>query len=341
MQHASPIAAAGMSESAAETSRPLDRRIAMRAAEWFVLLESGEAGTVEKADFQRWHDSDPEHARAWARIQHISRRAGSVPAAIGSPILRRAATLDRRVAIKALVLLITAPPAAMLAWNLWPQQGQRYATATGEQRDVTLPDGTRVRLNTASEISLAYNARERVVLLRAGEILIETASDPLQTQPGASRPFLVRTAEGQVRAIGTRFVVRQHNAVSTVSVLQGAVELSPLHGGSLQRLDAGQHGSFDAHGIGAVAEVDAMHGGAWSQGVLAVHDMRLDDFVAELARYRRGHIRCDPAVAHLRLTGAFQLADTDRILQNLIELLPVEVTFYTRYWTSISARNAS
>lgn len=337
MKQANPIAAAGMAPS--ETNRPLERRIAMRAAEWFVLLDSGEAGTTEKADFQRWHDSDPEHARAWARIQHVSRRAGSVPAAIGSPILRRAATLDRRVAIKALVLLITAPPAAMLAWNMWPQQGQRYATATGEQREVTLPDGTRLRLNTASEISLAYSMHERVVVLHTGEILIETASDPMQTQ-GAGRPFLVRTAEGQVRAIGTRFVVRQLDAMSTVSVLQGAVELMPMHDSAPHRLEAGQQGSFDEHSVGAVEAVDAMHGGAWAQGILAVHDMRLDEFVAELSRYRRGHIRCDAAVAHLRLTGAFQLADTDRILQNLIELLPVEVTFYTRYWTSISARNA-
>jgi transmembrane sensor len=63
--------------------------------------------------------------------------------------------------------------------------------------------------------------------------------------------------------------------------------------------------------------------------------VRLDAFVAELGRYRHGLLRCDPAVAGLRLTGAFQLADTEAVLHNLAQLLPVQLLYRTRYWVTL------
>lgn len=308
---------------------PLSRQTAAQAAEWFVLLHSGEATAAEQRAFDGWLARAPEHARAWQRALQVSQRAGHVPPALATSTLQR--PRSRRAAVRALMLLMTAAPAGWLAWRSAPPQWTAaHATATGEQRELQLPDGTHLRLDTASAIDLAYDATQRLVLLRAGTVLIETARDP------AGRPFLVRTAEGTARAIGTRFVVRQQAQRSHVAVLEGAVELRTREGGAVQLLQAKEQAGFDALHIDAVAPADAGTG-QWARGILAVDDVRLDAFIAEVARYRPGLLRCEPAVAGLRITGAFQLADTDAILQNVAQLLPVEVRLRTRYWVTLAA----
>ncbi|KAG1059180.1 hypothetical protein G6F40_018182 [Rhizopus arrhizus] len=60
--------------------------------------------------------------------------------------------------------------------------------------------------------------------------------------------------------------------------------------------------------------------------------MRLDAFVDELSRYRKGRLVCDPAVAGLRISGSFPLGDTDRVLAAVERALPVRADRYTRYW---------
>jgi transmembrane sensor len=69
--------------------------------------------------------------------------------------------------------------------------------------------------------------------------------------------------------------------------------------------------------------------------MLVVNDWRLEDFVRELQRYRPGHLGCDPAVAALRISGAFHLTSTDTILDNLTSTLPVRIRRFSRYWASV------
>ena len=72
--------------------------------------------------------------------------------------------------------------------------------------------------------------------------------------------------------------------------------------------------------------------------MLVADDMRLGDFLAELSRYRSGHLGWDPAVAELRLVGAFPLGDTDRILASLEESLPLRVRRTLSWWVSVEPR---
>ena len=73
----------------------------------------------------------------------------------------------------------------------------------------------------------------------------------------------------------------------------------------------------------------------WAEGVLVASDMRLDAFIDELRRYRSGLIQVAPEVAGLHLSGVFPLADTDRILQSLGQVLAVRVQMPMRYWVRI------
>jgi transmembrane sensor len=202
-------------------------------------------------------------------------------------------------------------------------------TATGQRRHMRLDDGSQLDLNTDSAVDIAFSADLRLIRLHRGEIQVDTASD--------SRPFIVEAPQGSVRALGTRFVVRCGPTFTDVCVLDKAIELRPLnHPSRVQRLNAGQQAHFDRDQISAVTPSPAGVG-AWSQGMLTVIEWRLGDFIAELSRYRRGVLRCAPSVASLRLSGAFRIDDTDTILENLSQSLPVSVRFVTRYWASVEA----
>ena len=81
-----------------------------------------------------------------------------------------------------------------------------------------------------------------------------------------------------------------------------------------------------------------MAGSAWTRGLLIAENMRLADFLSELARYRRGHLGCDPKVADLRIVGTYALADTDRVLAALEATLPVRVRTPLPWWVVVEPR---
>lgn len=115
---------------------------------------------------------------------------------------------------------------------------------------------------------------------------------------------MVVTAQGRVRALGTRFTVRQEDGRSHVAVFEGAVEIVLHEDLGMRQVPAGAGLSFSDTRIEPATAVDA-GAGQWARGLLAVQDMRLADFLAELSRYRQGWLICDPAVAGLRVTGPF------------------------------------
>ncbi|MCY1351937.1 Protein FecR [compost metagenome] len=313
-------------------AHPIDRRIAREAARWFVRLQ-GNASEAERAACADWRAGHADHERAWQLAERFHARLQDIPAGVGVPALDRPQLLDRRATLKLLTLLIVAAPLGVagyrtLPWRAWSADER---TAVGERRELTLPDGTRVQLNTDSALDVVFGADLRLLRLRAGEMLVTSAPD------AAGRPLLVETREGTLRPVGTRFSVRQLDGETRVAVLEGAVELRPARAAQPVLLPAGQQARFSAS---AVETPVALHSQSsdWTHGVLRAEKMRLAEFAAELARYRPGLLRCDPAVAELRISGAFQLADTDKALAALARTLPVEIRYRTRYWVTIAAR---
>ncbi|XAH21241.1 FecR family protein [Xylophilus sp. GW821-FHT01B05] len=316
---------------------PLDPRILDEAADWLVRLHDSTATDEDRQACERWRQSSPEHARAWARAELLVNKLGGLPASLAMPALGRPAQVGRRAAVAKLAALLAAAPAGWAAWRLAEQQGWTadHRTATGERRDLQLADGSRLALNTGSAIDLRFDGTQRLVFLRAGEILVETAPDA----SGQQRPFRVATAAGVMQALGTRFSVREEDGRTHIAVLQGAVRISPAGGVvAPQVLPAGQQTSFTAGGIGAFLDADET-AIAWTHGMLLADKMRLADFVAELSRYRRGALYCDPAVAGLQVSGAFPTDDTERVLRMLVSTYPVEaVTRLRGYWVTLVAR---
>lgn len=319
----------------ADPSAVVNEAVALQAAEWFFLLQSGEATAQDQQRWAHWCAARPAHAAAWERAQRVGLTFGGLPPALALPALGRPAALRRRAAMKAMAMLLVSAPTAWFAWQQPAVHALRadLRTATGQRREVMLPDGSRLHLDTASAVDIDFSAAMRLVHLRSGAVHIETAAD----SQAAARPFVVASAQGRVRALGTRFSVRQESEHTLVAVQQHAVALRPAQSTSAALvLQAGEQARMSATDAGP-AEMASPYADGWTRGILRVRDMRLQDFAAELARYRPGILRCDPAVAELRISGAFQLGDTTPVLDGLPQALPVEVLYRSRYWVTLVA----
>jgi len=222
----------------------------------------------------------------------------------------------------------------LLAWRALPVDGllADYRTGTGERRELRLADGTLLWLDSASAVDVKIDAQGRQITVHSGEILIDT-----EHAARGLPPLRVATVHGTVRPLGTRFIVNRQEGRTQVAVLRHAVALQAAAGGDEVILQAGEQGTLDSSGArhaGAITgEPDA-----WTRGLLIVDNWRLGDLIDQLDRYRPGRLRCDDAVASLRVSGAFPIDDTDRALAAVERALPVRISRFTRYYVSVVAR---
>lgn len=268
----------------------------------------------------------------------------AIPPHISAPVLQ-APLKGRRQALRGLALLASGGAVGYAVYGSaddaapWRAALAEYRTGIGEQRSVRLADGSLLILNTDSAVDVRFDAGQRTVLLRSGEIVIETAHRSHAGAPPDTRPFVVQTAHGAMRALGTRFTVRHVPESTTLVVLEHAVAVRPARA-SLQTppvlVRAGQQLVFNAAGTAPLQTGDDL-ADAWRHGSIVVDNWPLSRLVAELGRYRSGHLACDTAVASLRVSGAFPVADTDQALAVLARSLPVRVRRLTRYWVTVGA----
>jgi len=300
------------------------------AARWYARLHSGIATDADRSAWNDWLVADPAHRQAWQRMAAVGEQMARVPGALAAPALRGAGR-SRRQLLRSVVILV---PATSLGWLGWRSDTSQqlladYRTAVGERRAFRLPDGGSLLLNTDTSVNLKYDGQQRVLELLRGEILVTTAADPAQ------RPFIVRTRHGQVRALGTRFLVRSQALEGDVAVLEKAVEVRASSGALAVRVEAGQSIAFSDRSVGAIRRNDAS-AGAWQQGSIIALDRPLGELLADLSRYRTGVLRCDPRIAQLKVSGAFPIDDTDRALAALETGFALHVTRYSRFWVTVS-----
>ncbi|WP_422505017.1 FecR domain-containing protein [Stenotrophomonas sp. GZD-301] len=291
-----------------------------QAAEWLLRLHDDDSAGVRRACDQ-WCAQHPEHARAWQRAQRLQALLGQVPAAAALPVLGRPHSARRRTAMKHLGAWLALAPGAWLGWQLLhpAADSPTLRTAIGDRRNTRLPDGSRVTLDTDTRLSLHFDPRQRTLDLHQGQVLVETAADT-HVPP---RPLAVQTPQGRITALGTRFNVRVEGGRTDVALLAGALVIQPATGAAWA-MAAGEQAWFDAQGRHAVDRLDETVA-SWTTGMLVADAMPLGALLARLDRYRRGRLRCDPAIARLLVSGAYPLDDTERSLAMLEATYPVQV----------------
>lgn len=307
-------------------------QVAEQAVHWLLEMQQGTLNPRQQAAWQQWLNAHSEHQRAWEQIQSVNQRLRGVPSPLAHAALNAPTSPSRRQALK-LLLIVGAGSAA--AWSLrqqhiLPPLTADYRSPVGQRRTVQLADGSQLQLNTGSAVDVHFDGQQRLVRLLEGEILL--------TARASQAPLHVLTGQGLLSSQAARLTVRQFNDHTQLAVLAGQVEVMPnRYNGLALRVDAAQQVNFTRKGWDTPRPTDA-NSGAWADGMLVTAHMRLEDFLNELGRYRRGQLHCDPHVANLLLSGSYPLDDSERILDLLEISLPVKVRRFTRYWVTVQAR---
>lgn len=312
------------------SARALDEAIA-----WQLCLDSGEASEQQRHDFQHWLGAHPDHAKVWGQLGGIDQQLGVASSAPA----RRALLQGGGVRLRSLRRLSGAAFSLLLMGGLVVGlQAHRplsdyladQRTAAGEQREIRLSDRSEIRLNSLSALDIDFNEHERRLFLRSGEILVQTGHDD-------SRPFLVQTEQGLLRALGTRFLVRRDGDTTELVVLQSAVAARPQQAPQERIIKAGEQVRMHSQQLGD-SQPAAVGADAWTRGMLVADNMRLSELLDTLGQYRSGYLGLAPELADLRISGSFPLHDSDLALQALSLSLPVRIEQVGPWWTRVVTR---
>lgn len=295
-----------------------DIALSDQAIEWLVLLHSGKAGDADHAAFAAWRERSPEHALAAEEAETIWHGLGVV----GNEARGRERRVTTRRALLGSAGVVFLGFATYRSGLVGSALFADYTTGTGEQRTETLPDGSTVRLNARTALSVDFTAGRRSLALYHGQATFSVAHD-------ASRPFVVAAANGWTQAIGTVFDVDMRPAEVVVTVVEGTVAVSTDEAGGERVMASADHQVRYAAGQAPHAEaVDAESETAWRRGKLIFNGKPLGEVVAEIRRYRGGEIIIlSERLRALKVTGVFDLSDPDAILRTIEATLPVRISY--------------
>jgi len=312
------------------------------AAVWMARLHAPERTIKVEKGFRRWLVEKPSHAAAFETISTAWDLAGALQRRPFPKLTRweragfRSGFLRAATAVCSIALLA-------LVGTLLYVRSTGYTTGIGEQRVLSLDDGSRVTLNTSSQVVVHYSQRERRIDLKQGEVFFEVAKN-------ADRPFIVTAGNHEVRAIGTDFMVRRDKQRLAITLVEGKVAVSPLadplvsgsqneeistsvpepqpasasghalqpasEGSAAQRSDVfvlrpGQRLTFSERQPPELDAPSVEQIAAWRTGHIEFDDTMLADAVAEMNRYSATRIVIEtPEAAALHINGVFRTGDT-------------------------------
>jgi transmembrane sensor len=208
-----------------------------------------------------------------------------------------------------------------------------YSSEIGEQKEITLADGSHATLNTDTRIEIDFTPERRIVRLSKGEAHFEVFKDPL-------RPLSVEAGGKAVEAIGTAFSVRRHSDTDIqVSVEEGRVAVYDLLSSSEESSSEELKVSLDAGMVLTVTdgeqlfesiEVDDMENRlAWRDGMIVINDKDLNYVIDEFSRYSNTKVLlAEKSMGEIQVAGYFRLGDVDALLVALKENFQIQHEFY-------------
>lgn len=306
------------------------QQILAEASTWLMRLQERQLSLEEFEQLQQWQQQSPLHQKIWQKALLLQTKFSDVPLDIAIPVMQKVGYSSTQSYKKYLWLLAFLPLCSGLYLASEQQQWLAdYHSGVGERKRVVLPDGGTVLLNASSAIDVEYTDRQRTVVLRKGEIWIETQHDPLK------RPFFVSTQQGTAQALGTKYLVKMMAEYSQVAVTQGRVRVSPHQLQQQQIVETQQQISFGTQNIGKIKTFEESSI-AWTKGFLMVNEMTLKDFAERLQPYQKGMIRVDSAIENIKISGSYPIDDLEKVYAMLAQTYGLEIEQYAGgYWTVV------
>lgn len=285
------------------------------AARWVAREDRAPLLPAERSERDAWLAEDVRHRGAHARAQAVFLRAGR-SAALGGGFGADPAPAAHAAVSRRRWLLGMASAAGLVALAVGLPQlfsvaraEQTYETGIGEVLRVPLADGSVATLNSATKIKVSFDPERRLLLLERGEALLDVAGNK-------ARPFIVRTGDNDVVAVGTSFSVRRRaGSAFDVLVREGVVAIGkanvPVQEAMRVRANHAVACGADGHlRVGALPPQEVGHRLAWRDGLIVFEGMPLADAAAEFARYSPYRIEIeDPEVASLHVVGVYVSTD--------------------------------
>ena len=338
--------------------------LSAEAAEWLIRLDGDTPlANEELTALGQWLRRSPAHraelenfAALWGRMNILTELAVPLAqprgASVGDRFSRVLATwrLPLQLAGALAAVLATLAAMFMLSTNHLLKTNGTYATTVGQQKTVTLADGSQLLLNTNSRVKVDYGDQYRRVYLLQGEVLFTVAKN-------RKLPFRVYAGTGLIEAVGTAFSVylKETNNVA-VTVAEGRVSLASVREvqpgsvppASIRQGDAGSNqrdGSVKALGVLSAGQAATIRSSmdapttshanlleeaapltpaaladrlAWRDGILVFSGEPLEAVVKELSRYTTMSIEIsDASIRNMRVAGRFPVGETETMLAAL------------------------
>jgi transmembrane sensor len=333
---------------------PPNRQVLEEAAAWFVDFRADDLDPSGRERFRHWLQRSPEHIQAYLEIAGTyaelpepegildtrelianarSSADGNVVAFCSDKTEKGESTrmTNRKVVPgKGRLALAASVVLALSAAAVWLHiQRGTYSTEIGEQRTLTLADGSTVELNSRSRIRVRYADHERHIDLLEGQALFTVAKNK-------SRPFIVQGGATQVRAVGTQFDVYQRQTGTTVTVIEGTVAVRPGSSDVHDPRETAAQSLLLIAGEQLIVTPKLAHKSehpsvvaatAWTQHQLVFDDVPLTEVAAEFNRYNTRAIIIDqPELTSFHITGNYSSTKPDSLLRFLRSQPGIKIT---------------
>ena len=326
-------------------------RINCEARAWFIKIHYGENDPAQQHMFENWLSEHNDHQKSYKEICAFMQKTEEYTS---DPLCReryknlllkesdyQEKSVENIIAFKQpsqktpvfcrkfFLQTVAASLFLVLGIAFFIQaffMGDSYQTAIGEQKTVSLADGSIVKLNTNSKVTVDFTAGIRSVTLDHGQAYLIVAKNP-------SRPFIVNFGVGSVTAIGTEFEVYKKGPKVVVSLVEGKVK---VHGSSLKAvdkqvqeakhepeeivmvadtgLDTGEQISFSPQHISPVIKTDNKRINAWQRKQLIFRKVSLDQVISEINCYStRKIILAQPLLGNKIISGIFPIDSVEAI----------------------------
>lgn len=303
-----------------------------RAASWILRQEEADWNDAQQEEFETWLQESVLHRVAYLRLRHSWRQADAITrddacseSTIGGATHARipgrrwqpwalAASLAALIGVGSSSLWHEPIPVAVVA----------YSTPVGAHETIALSDGSKLELNTATQVRTAISNAAREIWLDRGEAYFEVARRDGQ-------PFIVHAGDRKVTVLGTKFSVRRDGEKISVAVVEGRVRVDDARNPAAVRSAIINGGDLAiARGPSALiavrAEDKVAEALAWRDGMLSFSDTTLADAAAEFSRYGgRPILVTDQQVAAIRIDGAFRADNVDAFLRLLSDAYDLRV----------------
>ena len=293
------------------------------ALAWLMRTTSG--NFTQQQALNNWLNQSAKHRLAYENAQQLWQGLGGLrehPLINKNRVQAKKQHSNHRVFLSHMSLAMAACLALIaVLFNINPAWHAEYHTAVGEQQSISLADASTVYLNSGSAIDPDYSPEQRRIKLVAGEAEFVVSKDK-------SRPFIV-VADGQeIKALGTDFIVKIQPQGITVTVIESSVQVSQPDMNTIvpvvlypgQRID-----SIAGQAPSPVSTVELSRTNSWRFNRLIFESETLDNVIAEINRYRKGHIFLGRrSLANYRVSGVFNISELDNLLTVINKTLPVK-----------------